>query len=183
MGFNPRLAPYTITGSVRHQFTSKDAAAAMNKDIFQFPFAGEIVNAYANILLIGASGVHDVIPAATTNTGIGDISIWKVADADPTATSASGIRAVKRTGAANSVASAGIAWLETPTTASPGLYTLTNQTVTRRQFAAGDRAILRVSPRGATNAHRTYEVRYQMNYVIGHEGGINPTIAAEPSED
>jgi hypothetical protein len=169
MGFNPRLAPYSITGSIRRQFTSKDAAAAMNLDIFRFPFAGEIVNAYANALLIGAAGVADAIPAATTNTGIGDISIWKATDADTTATYASGIRAVKRTGAANSVASAGIAWLLSTTTASPGLYALTNQSATRRKFASGDRAILRVAPRGATDAHRTYDVRYQMNYVIGHE--------------
>lgn len=184
MGFNPRLAPYSITGSIRHQFTSKDAAAAMNKDIFQWPFAGEIVNAYANITLLGAAGAADGAPVATTATGIGDISIWKVADADTTATYATGLRAVKRTGAANSVASGGLAWLQTETSASPGLYTLTNQTVTRRQFAAGDRAILRVAPRAATNGVHNYEVRYQMNYVIGHEGASpNPTIAAEPSED
>lgn len=183
MGFNPRLAPYTIAGSVRHQFTSKDAIDSMNKDIFQFPFAGEIVNAYANVMLIGAAGAHDIGVAATTNTGIGDVSIWKATDADTTATYASGVRAVKRTGAANSVGSEGIAWLVTETTASPGLYTLTNQTVARRQFAAGDRAILRLAVRGATDAHRTYETRYQMNYVVGHEGGVVPTIAAEPSED
>lgn len=42
MGFNPRLAPYTLTEIFAH-----DPAADENFTIFRFPVAGQVLNAYA----------------------------------------------------------------------------------------------------------------------------------------
>lgn len=55
MGFNPRLAPYSIAG----EFFDVDPAADKEYQWFRFPVAGQFV---------GASGASDVAVATATNT-------------------------------------------------------------------------------------------------------------------
>ena len=175
MGFNARLAPYTLCRDIEFQATSNDAAATQHCSLFKFPFAGQLVGAYANVRKIQpAATAATAAVEATTNTGIDQVCIWKHATDDTTATYATALRAAARTGDADSSTGGGINW-RLPTTAAgtntteAGLYTLTNKTATRRKFNAGDQAILGFSSYGATNSHRQWSVHVQMDYVIGHE--------------
>lgn len=54
MGFNPRLAPYSV-----HYFHESDAAADVAVAMFRFPTQGKFLNAYA---------VNDAAVATATNT-------------------------------------------------------------------------------------------------------------------
>lgn len=175
MGFNPRLHPYTIAKSFHIHVTSKDAAARHNIGVFKFPFAGQLVGAAANAVLIGAAGAHDLGVEATTVTGIQEISFWKHATDDTTATFATGLRALQRTGAkdTSSATVGGINWRLVGDSGVPqGLYTFSDNNTaaaSRKQFNAGDGVLLSVLPYGATDAHRTYRIEYQLDYIIGRE--------------
>lgn len=176
MGFNPRLAPFSITKQIEVRETSKDAAVSQHFPILKAPFAGQLVGAYANVRKIQAAGTAmDAAQAATTNTGVDEISIWNYATADTTATYATGLRMAARTGDQDSVASDGLNWGLPPTSGvaavsgTPGLYTLTNKSAARRKFLAGDVLMMHISPYGATNSHRVHAVDVQVDYIIGHE--------------
>ena len=174
MGFNPRLHPYTVTKQMTFHVTSKDAAAAHDLPVFRFPFAGQLVGASANLMYNTAAGVHYIELPGDTTTGI-DLMLWKFATNDTTATYATGLRALQRTGAANSTASAGISWRAATTSGSVGLKAFADNNTaagSRRQFNAGDDVMLQLDPRGATNAHRNFRVDIQMDYIIGREGTI-----------
>lgn len=172
MGFNARLAPYTITRTIEVRETSNDAAVSQHFPVFRFPFAGQIVGAFANVRRVTAAGsAADVAVEATTNTGVDEISLWKHATDDTTATYATSLRAAARTGAqdTSSAADPGINWRLQTTSAVTGLYTLTNKSATRRKFSAGDVVLMHFGPYGLTNAHRVHDVEVQMDYIIGHE--------------
>jgi len=165
MGFNPRLAPYSIEKSVQVRVNSAAAGDGQEHPIFKFPFAGQMVGAFANVRRISPTGVAvDAAIAADTTTAIPQVSLWKHATDDTTATYATGLRAAKRTGVAGV-----IAWDLPTTTAIRGFYTLTNQTAARRKFGAGDAVLVHVDVTGATDAHRAFQVDLQMDYIIGHE--------------
>lgn len=172
MGFNPRIAPYSINRVIPIQPTSAVAAAGLHHfPIFKFPFAGQLVGAYANIRKINVTGAGaDASVAATTATGINQVSLWKHATDDTTATYATSLRSAARTGDKNSEAGGGIAWaLPANTATTRGLYTLTNKSAARRKYNAGDVCFMCVAPYGLTNANRPYEVTIQADYIIGEE--------------
>jgi len=170
MGFNPRLAPFTITKQIQVRETSNDASVSQHFPIFVFPFAGQLVGARANIRKVQAAGTAvDAGQAATTNTGVDEISIWKHATDDTTATYATGLRAAARTGAQDTSTGGGLHWKIAGTSSAPGLYALTNKSAARRKFSAGDTAMMHISPYAATNSHRVHVVDIQMDYIIGHE--------------
>lgn len=181
-GFNPRLAPYTLNGNAVFRNSSKDAAVAQHVPIFKFPFAGQLVGAYANARRVsGTAAAADAGIEATTATGVDGIAMWKYATADTTATYASGLRAAKRTGNADTSTGGGINFRLPTVSGTPGLYTLTNQTAARRTFAAGDVVMLMYDPRGATDAHRLTQVDYQMDYIIGYEDGTVASAGTGPA--
>ncbi len=171
MGFNPRIAPYSVVKVVPIQPTSAVAAAGLHHfPIFKFPFAGQLVGAYANVRKINVIGTTaDVAVEATTNTGINQISLWKHATDDTTATYATSLRSAARTGNKDTSTGGGINWRLPVTSAVTGLYTLTNKSATRRKYAAGDVCFMCVAPYGLTNADRPYEVTIQADYIIGEE--------------
>ena len=173
MGFNARLAPYTISRTIEIRQSSGGRAVNQNFPLFKFPLAGQLVGAYANVRRITLAGsAHDAAVEATTNTGVDEVSIWKHATADTTATYATALRAAIRTGAqdTSSAAAPGINWRLQTTSGVAGLYTLTNKSAARRKFLAGDVAYVHVSTyAAATNAHIGHTVEVQMDYVIGHE--------------
>ena len=170
MGFNPRLAPYSITKSIMVQASSKMAATQQNFPIFRFPFAGQLVGAYANVALsYPDAATKDAAIDAATNANVGHVSIWKHAAADTTATYATSLRAAIRTGANDTSTGGGINWLWPTTSGIDGLYSLTNKSAARRCFAAGDNALLCFVPSYATNAHHVFRVDLQMDYIIGQE--------------
>ena len=174
MGFNPRLHPYTVSKQITFHVTSKDAAADHELPVFRFPFAGQLVGAAANIQYNTAAGVHYIELLGTTATGV-NLSLWKFATDDTTATYATGLRALQRTGAANSTAGGGISWRRAQTSGSVGLIPFSDNNTaaaSRRQFNAGDDVMLHLDPRGATDAHRNYRVDIQMDYIIGREAGL-----------
>ena len=174
MGFNARLAPYTITRTIQVRATSKDAAASQHLPVFRFPFAGQLVGAYANLRRITlAATAADASVVGTTNTGVDEISLWKHATDDTTATYATSLRAAIRTGAQNSEAGGGLEWRHpsatTGVSGEDSMYALTNKTAARRKFGAGDVMLMHISPYGGTDAHRAWDVELQMDYIIGHE--------------
>lgn len=172
MGFNARLAPFSITRTIEVRESSKDRNANQNFPLFKFPADGQIVGAYANVRRNILATGPDVAVEATTNTGVDEVNIWKFATADTTATYATALRACYRTGAqdTSSAAAPGINWRLATTSGVDGLYTLTNKSATRRKFLAGDVAMLHISAyAAATDAHIGHTVDLQFDYVIGHE--------------
>lgn len=170
MGFNPRISPYTISKSFYVNASSKMAATAQNFPIFRFPFAGQLIGAYANVTLTYPdAATKDAAIDAVTNANVGEVSIWKHAADDTTATYATSLRAAIRTGNNDTSTGGGINWLWPTTTTIDALYSLTNKSAARRKFAAGDNALLYFVPSYATNAHNTFRVDLQMDYIIGYE--------------
>ena len=170
MGFNPRLAPYSVSKSVLINASSKMAATQQNFPLFRFPFAGQLVGAYANVALTYPdAGTKDAAIDAATNANVGHVSIWKHAADDTTATYATSLRAAIRTGNNDTATGGGIDWLWPTTTTIDGLYSLTNKSGTRRKFAAGDNALICFVPSYATNAHNTFRLDIQMDYIYGYE--------------
>jgi len=173
MGFNPRLALYSITREVSMYFATATDTYTYNVDIFRFPQAGQVIGAYANaVRTVSAAGAPQAPAAveATTNTGIQEISLWKATDADTTATYATSLRAGKRTGDQDSSTGGGVNWRLAGTSAVPGLYALTMEsTASRKQFAVDDRVLMHAIAYGATDTERGYKVSLQMDYIIGHE--------------
>ena len=146
MGFNPRLAPYTITFNQSNVFEVTDATVDM--DWFRFPFAGEVLSAYAAV---------DTNIETDTATALTTVAIGK---------SAAG------TGAYQAVSSrvvtanaAGSTWDNLVK------YTLSNSSsVATMQFAAGDWAMIRRIFIHTTGGSRALSI--QMDYVLGHAGGV-----------
>ncbi len=188
MGFNPRLHPYTVSKSLTFYITSKDAAADHHLPVFKFPFAGQLVGASANIMKSVAVGDAFVELEATTNTGIDSIALWKHATDDTTATFATGLRALQRTGTQDSSTGGGLNW-RAPTTAGAstqgkGLIEFSDNntgSAARKQFNAGDSVMLMISPYGGTDAHRHFRIELQMDYIIGHEAGSAPAAGTGPA--
>jgi len=161
MGFNARLAPYTVTREVNFQTNTDTDTFQKDHFIFRFPFAGQLIGAYA---ALGQGG--DPV-AADTTTCLWEVSLWKNSADNTTATYDTADRAAKRTGAVN--ATGGILW------ASNTVYSLTNETAARRKFAAGDKMFLRTAFTGATTHVTTQfalaqeKLEVQADYIIGHE--------------
>jgi len=180
MGFNNRLAPYVVAKQILVRESSNDAAVSQHFPVYKFPFAGMLVGAYANVALIQpAADNPDVTVEATTSRGVDEISLWKHATADTTATYATGLRAAKRTGAqdTSSAAAPGINWrlphgapgAAAGTSGEKSMYALTNQTAARRKFLAGDVVMMHFGPYAPTDSHRMHRVDIQMDFIIGHE--------------
>lgn len=148
MGFNPRLAPYSVSFFADNVF--EVASATVDVDWFRFPFAGEVLSAYATV------GVNI---ATDTTTALTTVAIAK---------SLAGTGAYQV--AASRVVTAGANGASTwdPTTQ----YTLTNNTtVASVQFAAGDWVMVRrviVHSSGATRGPMVV----QMDYVLGYAGAV-----------
>jgi hypothetical protein len=171
MGFNSRLAPYTLSRHFRLHFETGSDTNSLHRPIFKFPFAGQIVEANAVVDRFAAGAINAAVEA-TTNTGIDEISIWKHATADTTATYATGLRALQRTGNQNSSTGGGINWRLPGTSGEDTMYVFSNNNTaaaSRKQFLANDVAMLHVRNYGATDTSRIFHVNLQMDYVIGHE--------------
>ena len=188
MGFNPRLHPYTVSKSVTIYVTSKDAGNAHNVPVFKFPFAGQLVGASANIMYNGAVSEHYIGIEATTNTGVESISLWKFAAADTTATFATGLRSLQRTGTQDTSTGGGLNWRAAVHGPTPGgargfIAFSDNNTASaaRKQYLAGDEVMLFFDPYGATDAHRSFRVDLQMDYIIGHESGAVGSAGTGPA--
>ncbi len=143
MGFNPRLAPYSLTFNRDNVF--EVASTTIDIDWFRFPFAGQLLAAYA---ATNANIATDTATALTT------LAIGKSAGGT-TSYAAASSRVVIANGA-------GSDWDNTTQ------YTLTNSsTVSELRFAAGDWAMVR-----RVFIHSSAGVRglsLQMDYVIGYE--------------
>lgn len=143
MGFNPRLAPYSLTFNRDNVF--EVASTTIDMDWFRFPFAGQLLAAYA-----ATSGniATDATTALTT------LAIGKSVGGT-TSYAAASSRVV-------TAAATGSTWDNTTQ------YTLTNSTtVSETKFAAGDWAMVR-----RVFVHSSAGVRglsLQMDYVIGYE--------------
>ena len=143
MGFNPRLAPYSVTYQ-----TNPFAKASATRDIdwFRFPFAGQLLSAYASV---------DTNIATDATTAITTLSIGK---------------SLAGTGAYAAVASrvvtAGADGASTYDNTTQYTLSVTSTGATKK-FAAGDWAMLRLIHVHSSGAYRGLTV--QMDYVIGHE--------------
>ena len=141
MGFNARLAPYTVTFQTN---ALAEATGTHDIDWFRFPFAGELLAAYA--------ATSENI-ATDTTTAITTLAVGKsLAGTGAYAAASSRVNTAGATGS---------------TYDNTTQYTLTNSTtIAEVRFAAGDWAMLRI-----INAHTSGGVRplnVQMDYVIGY---------------
>jgi hypothetical protein len=172
MGFNPRLAPYSVTKEVNYQTNTDTDTFALDHFLLRMPFAGQLLGAYAALGQGGGPVVAD------TTTALWEVSIWKNSVDNTTATYATGDRAAKRTGAVNQTGA--IAW------AANTVYALTNQTGVRRSFDAGDKLYLRTAFTAAVTHGTIFgfpqeKLEIQMDYVIGQETGSTPSAATGPA--
>ena len=147
MGFNPRLAPYTVTFNIETVFEVTNATKDM--DWFRFPFAGELLSAYA---AVSGNIATDATTALTT------VAIGKSAAGTGAYQSVS-----SRVVTANSNGAS--TWDNTTQ------YTLSNSsTLASVQFAAGDWAMIRrvfIHTSGAVKG-----MSIQMDYVLGFTGAV-----------
>lgn len=171
MGFNPRLAPYTVYRDLRLHFETATDTNSLHRPVFKFPVAGQLVSAHANVdrHFIGLvnAGVE-----ATTGTGIDEISLWKHATADTTATYATGLRSLQRTGAQDSSTGGGLNWRLPGTTGEKSMYAFSDNNTAaaaRKKYLAGDVVMVHCRNYGATDTSRIFEVHLQVDYVLGHE--------------
>ncbi len=190
MGFNPRLAPYTITKQIDLHVTSKDAGAEHNFPVFKFPFAGQLINASANIMYqsTATAGIHYIGLEATTNTGVESVALWKFAAADTTATYATGLRALQRTGTQDTSTGGGLNWraaVHGPTqSGARGLIAFSDNntaSAARKQFLQNDEVMLFIKPYGVTDTQRNFRIELQMDYIIGHETGAVASAGTGPA--
>lgn len=188
MGFNPRLHPYTVSKSITIHVTSKDAGAIHHVPVFKFPFAGQLVGASANIMYTFADGDHAIGIEATTNTGVESIALWKFAAADTTATFATGLRSLQRTGTQDTSTGGGLNWraaVHGPNASGArGFIAFSDNntaSAARKQYLQNDEVMLLFDPYGVTNAHRTFRVDLQMDYIIGHETGAVAAAGTGPA--
>ena len=183
MGFNPRLAPYTICRDFRLHFETATDTNSLQRAIFKFPVAGQVIAARANVDRHFIGLVNTAVEASTA-TGIDEISIWKHATADTTATFATALRSLQRTGNQDSSTGGGINWRLPGTTAEPSLYTFAdNNTASgaRREYLAGDVVMMHVRNYGGTDTSRIFEVHLQVDYVLGLESGTTPAAGTGPA--
>lgn len=156
MGFNPRLAPYSITLTQDNVF--EVASATVDIDWFRFPFAGEILAAYAAV----STNI-----ATDTTTALTTVAIAK---------SLAGTGAYQV--AASRVVTAGGAGASTWDNTTQ--YTLTNNTVLASvQFAAGDWVMVRRVMVHTSGALRGLAL--QMDYVLGYESGTTVNAGTGPA--
>ncbi len=161
MGFNARLAPYSVVSEVMFQTNTNTDTFQRDHFIFRFPFAGQLIGAYA---ALGQGASAQAADDKTTN--LYEVSLWKNSADNTTATYDTADRAAKRTGAVN--ATGGILW------ANNTVYALTNQTAARRKFDAGDKMYLRTGftaavAHGTTFQYPQEQLEIQADYIIGEE--------------
>ncbi|HUT60022.1 MAG TPA: hypothetical protein VNA25_19425 [Phycisphaerae bacterium] len=170
MGFNPRLAPYSLSTALRFVASSAMAATTQYQPLFRFPFQGQLIGAYTNVTRTYAdAGTKDAAIDAATDSVITEVSILKHAADDTTLTYATGLRAAILTGANDTSTGGGIDYKWPTTSGGTGLTAMTNKTATRRTFVQGDQAIVKFTPTWPTNAHYVWRVDLQMDYIIGQE--------------
>ncbi len=132
MGFNPRLAPYSIqTVCDLHKLTTS-GPHEMDTFLHKMAFAGQVLGGYA---CLGPQAV--AIAATDTTTWLSVVAVWKEGADTTTGVYATGSMVVAReTGETGAVNGDGHWVVNRP-------YTLTNESVTRRTLAAGDKLYLR----------------------------------------
>jgi hypothetical protein len=148
MGFNPRLAPYTLN----HVWTH-DPAADETFTLYRFPVQGRVIGAYA------------------TNTA-----------AIATATNTLALQLAKYSSAATPVVQGTLgSWAAGSTWAVdvPRSMTMTSFGSTAL-FAAGEWLRLDYDE---TSTGTWTEMGFQVDYVLGYDTGVVPTIASAPAED
>jgi len=163
MGFNARLAPYSIVNEVNFQTNTDTDTFQKDHFMFRFPFAGQLIGAYAAL-----SPSATAIPGDDKTTNLWEVSLWKEGVDTAAGVYATGARAAKRTGEAANTTGALIWGLGR-------VYTLTNQTAAKRTFAAGDKMYLRTSYTANTEHHAALPgmvgemLEVQADYIIGYE--------------
>ena len=155
MGFNPRLAPYSLT---YQQSIYLNTTGTDDIDWFRFPFAGELLAAYGSVQ---SNIATDATTALTT------VAVGKSAGGTGAYAAAS-----SRVVTANSDGAS--TWDNTTQ------YTLANNaTVANVQFAAGDWAMIRLI--NANTAAGANLINIQMDYVLGHESGTTVNAGTGPA--
>lgn len=155
MGFNPRLAPYTLT---YQQNPFLNASGTDDIDWYRFPFAGELLAAYATVQ---SNIVTDTTTAITT------LAVAKSA-------AGTGAYAVVASRVVTAGSNGASTWDNTTQ------YTLANHsTLASRQFAAGDWAMIRII--NANSSAGANLVNVQMDYVLGHEAGTTAAAGTGPA--
>jgi hypothetical protein len=163
MGFNARLTPYTVTKEVNFHTNTDTDTFDVDHFVFRFPFAGQLVGAYA---CLGQGAAALAGDDKTTN--LYEVSLWKEGEATDAGVYATGARAAKRTGELANTTGA-LIW------ALNRVYALTNLTAARRKFAAGDKMYLRTGYTAATSHNTTTfafqqeKIEIQADYIIGYE--------------
>ena len=163
MGFNPRIAPYSIQMSCPFVDTTSAGVQELDTFLHKMAFAGQVIGGYA---CLGATA--PAVASSDTSTWLSVCAVWKEGAATTTGVYATASMCVARETGETDAVNADGSWVKNH------VYTLTNESVTRRTLAAGDKLYLRTRFKAVTsrmNARgiKVEEMNVQVDYIYGLE--------------
>lgn len=161
MGFNPRLAPYSI--QMRCPLTKLVTTGPHEHDTFlhKMAFAGQVLGAYACL-----GPLSNAVASSDTTTWLSIVAVWKEGEATTTGVYATASMCAARETGETAAVNTGGSWVVNRP------YTLTNEVVSRRTLSAGDKLYLRTRYRhdsSGLGATVQEDISIQVDYIYGLE--------------
>ena len=163
MGFNPRIAPYSIQMRCALMGTTTSGPHELDSFLHTMAFKGQVVGAYA-----GLDALAQAIASSDATTWFSVCAIWKEGEATTTGVYATdAMCAARETGEATADNLDGH-W------AKNRVYTLTNEVASRRTLEAGDKLYLRTRTQRDTTTYKNTKIideglTIQVDYIYGLE--------------
>ena len=161
MGFNPRLAPYSIQSNCDLNRLTTSGPHNMDTYLHTMAFAGQVIGGYA---CLGPQAV--AIASSDSTTWLSIVAVWKEGAATAVGVYETASFCVAReTGETGALNTGGHWQVLRP-------YTLTNEVTSRRQLAAGDKLFLRTRFQFDTTRPGNIipeDITIQVDYIYGHE--------------
>ena len=163
MGFNPRIAPYSI--QMRCALFDKTTSGPQELDSYlhTMAFAGQVIGGYACLDALAAA-----VASTDTTTWFSICAVWKEGEATTTGVYATASMCCARETGETAAVNLNGSW------AKNQVYTLTNEIASRRTLAAGDKLYLRTRYQGDTTRWKDATIKnedmsIQVDYIYGLE--------------
>jgi len=163
MGFNPRIAPYSVQVSCPFIDTTSAGVQELDTFLHKMAFAGQVVGGYA---CLGATS--PLVASSDTTTWLSVCAVWKEGEATTTGVYATASMCCARERGETAAVNTGGHWVKNRP------YTLTNEIASRRTLAAGDKLYLRTKYQGDTTRWKDATIKnedmsIQVDYIYGLE--------------
>jgi len=163
MGFNPRIAPYSIQLHCPMLNLTTSGPFELDTFLHRMAFAGQVVGGYACL-----GPLAQAVAATDTTTWLSVCAVWKEGAAtDVGVYATASMCCARETGETGAVNGDGH-WVKNRP------YTLTNEIASRRTLAAGDKLYLRTRYQGDTTRWKDATIKnedmsIQVDYIYGLE--------------